>query len=180
MKSTEKKEERLKRVDMHDFFLQKIEDAMQEERYIEASWLIYSCFENRYFRTVEKVKKECRYSKGRCKKPKNEMALATKVRCIQHLAEANCECFRKAFADELFNQTLIWIKKRNNLMHNLLQLEEYEDMYNQFKESSEEGFTLLQETYKSCTEFRKIYYSDNYVFEFPEEAMEKCNCKPKK
>ena len=40
MKSTEKKEERLKRVDMHDFFLKKIHDAIDNERYVEASWLI--------------------------------------------------------------------------------------------------------------------------------------------
>ncbi len=72
VKSTEKKEERLKRVDMHDFFLKKIHDAIDNERYIEASWLIYSCFENRYFRTVEKIKAQCKYSKGKCKKTSNE------------------------------------------------------------------------------------------------------------
>lgn len=53
MKSTEKFEGREKRVDMHNFFIGKIEDAMKGKRYIEASWLIYSCFENRYFRTVD-------------------------------------------------------------------------------------------------------------------------------
>ena len=52
MKSTEKMEERLNLVDMHDFFLKKIDDAIGEERYIEASWLIYSCMENRFFRTL--------------------------------------------------------------------------------------------------------------------------------
>lgn len=55
MKSTEQKGERLKRVDMHNFFMEKIDDAMKNKRFIEASWLIYSCFENRYFRTVEKI-----------------------------------------------------------------------------------------------------------------------------
>ena len=53
MKSIEKMEERLERVDMHDFFLQKIEKAMKEEKYIEASWLIYACIENRFFRTLQ-------------------------------------------------------------------------------------------------------------------------------
>lgn len=55
MKSTEQKGERLKRVDMHNFFMEKIDDAMKNKRFIEASWLIYSCFEKRYFRTVEKI-----------------------------------------------------------------------------------------------------------------------------
>ncbi len=68
MESTENMESRLQRVDMHDFFLNKIDVAMKEKRYIEASWLIYSCLENRYFRTVEKVKNQCMYSDGKCKK----------------------------------------------------------------------------------------------------------------
>lgn len=68
MKSTEKYEDREKRVDMHNFFISKIDDAMKNKRYIEASWLIYSCFENRYFRTVEKIKEQCKYSGGKCKK----------------------------------------------------------------------------------------------------------------
>lgn len=178
MKSTEKKSERLKRVDMHDFFLQKIKDAMNNKRYIEASWLIYSCFENRYFRTIEKIKKDCKYSGGKCKNSNNELALRTKIRCVQRLAEENCECVRNAFSDELFAETMSWVKKRNLLMHNLLRLEEYQDMDKQFEESAKEGVVLLQKTYDACTEFRRLFYLDGYVFVFPEKAMEKCACKP--
>lgn len=178
MKSTEKKTERLRRVDMHDFFLNKIDDAMENERYIEASWLIYSCFENRYFRTVEKIKADCKYSGGKCKKSSNELALRTKVRCVQRLAEENCTCFREAFSDELFTETLAWVKKRNGMMHNLLKLEEYQDMDDQFEENAKEGYSLLQKTYDACTIFRKLFYAEDYVFEFPESAMDKCSCKP--
>ena len=53
MKSTEAMDLRLKRVDMHDYFLNKIEESIHKQDYIAASWLIYSCFENRYFRTIE-------------------------------------------------------------------------------------------------------------------------------
>lgn len=78
MKSTENIEERLQRVDMHDFFLKKIDEAINEERYIEASWLIYSCMENRFYRTIQKYKKLCKYCTGKCKKNKNELAISTK------------------------------------------------------------------------------------------------------
>ena len=68
MKSTEKYEDREKRVDMHNFFISKIDDAMKNKRYIEASWLIYSCFENRYFRTVEKSKSNVSIAEENAKK----------------------------------------------------------------------------------------------------------------
>lgn len=178
MKSTEKKEERLRRVDMHDFFLNRIDDALSNKRYIEASWLIYSCFENRYFRTVEKIKRDCKYSQRKCKKGTNELALRTKVRCIQRLANENCVCFSNAFPDSLFTDTIDWIKERNSMMHNLLKLEEYQNMDKQFEKNAKEGYKLLKRTYNACTEFRKIYYDENYTFVFPENAMEKCSCKP--
>lgn len=179
MKSTEKIEERMKRVDMHEFFLQRINDAIKMENYIEASWLIYSCFENRYFRTVEKIKGQCKYSGGKCKKTTNELALKTKVRCLQRLSDAGCSCIKNAFSNELFAKTLLWIKKRNTMMHNLLQLEIYENMDKQFEENAKEGLVLLNRTYASCTLFRKLFYTDGYKFIFPEEAMDKCSCKPR-
>lgn len=179
MQSTEAKEQRLKRVDMHDFFSTKIDDAMNAERYIEASWLIYSCFENRYFRTIEKVKGYCKYSGGKCKKSGNELALRTKVKCLQRLAEADCSCLRDNFSDELFEKTLKWVKARNRLMHDLLRLEEYEEMDEKFKASAEEGIALLKQTYEACTGFRAAFYAEDYEFVFPECCMEKCSCKPR-
>lgn len=176
MESTENMATRLKRVDMHEFFLNKIVCAMEEKRYIEASWLIYSCLENRYFRTIEKIKSQCIYSKGKCKKPKNELALRTKVTCIQRLFESNCECFRISFSDDLFEKTKKWIKKRNNLMHNLLQLDYYENMDKEFENISIEGLEILRVTYVACTRFRERFYDRDYTFIFPSEAMEKCSC----
>lgn len=179
MISAEEKEQRIQRVDMHDFFLKRIENAIHSEQYIEASWLIYSCFENRYFRTVEKIKNYCKYSTRKCKKSGNELALRTKVKCIQRLAEADCSCIRDNFTDELFEKTLRWIKARNKLMHNLLTLEEYEEMDDKFKQSAEEGIILLKQTYNACTGFRASFFDANYDFQFPECCMEKCSCKPR-
>ena len=123
MNSTEAKEERLLRVDMHNYFLSRIADAMDEGNYIEASWLIYACFENRYFRTLQKYRDGCKYcrSKGKCNhKMKNELALATKVKCVQRLYDNDVACIKSSFRYELFKETLEWIKKRNDLITKLI------------------------------------------------------------
>lgn len=181
MKSTEQKGERLKRVDMHNFFMEKIDDAMKNKRFIEASWLIYSCFENRYFRTVEKIKDQCKYSGGKCKKASNDLALRTKINCIKRLAEdSSCTCFSDNFPIQLLEDTKRWVKDRNTLMHNLLRLEYYENMDVEFEASAIKGRALLQQTYDCCTKFRKAFYTEGYAFIFPTAAMEPCPCKPSK
>lgn len=181
MKSTEQKEDRLKRVDMHNFFMEKIDDAMKSKRFIEATWLIYSCFENRFFRTVEKIKSQCKYSGGKCKKASNDLALSTKINCIERLAKDNsCTCFSNNFPVQLLEDTKRWVKDRNTLMHNLLRLEYYESMDAKFEACAIRGQELLQQTYDCCTKFRKDYYTEGYVFTFPASAMEPCLCNPHK
>ena len=77
MKSTEKKEVRMRMVDMHEFFINKINASIKNKNFIEASWLIYSCIENRFFRILQKYKNQCKYSNGKCKINKNELAIST-------------------------------------------------------------------------------------------------------
>ena len=171
------------RVDMHEYFLGKIDVAMANGGYIEASWLIYSCFENRYFRTVQKYRDLCKYcrSKSKCNhKNKNELALATKVKCVQRLYKNAVPCISNAFTEDLFDHTLKWIDARNTLMHELLSLEWYQESDMKFKDNATEGLRLLNETYECCTEFRRRFYEDGYEFIFPEAAAEDCPCKPRK
>lgn len=180
MNSTEDMERRLEMRDMHDYFLSKIMGAMGDENYFEAAWLEYSCLENRYFRTIDKYKKSCKYCKGKCKSKKNELALRTKVRCVQRLMDAGVRCISESFSQELISNTLSWIKKRNNLMHSLLALETYQDSFDHsFQELASEGYDLVVQTYQSCTKFRAIFFSEDYIFNFPEECMEKCACNVK-
>lgn len=176
MKSTEKMETRLERVTMHDFFLQRIEKAIVTQNYIEASWLVYACLENRYFRTIAKIKEKCRHSGGKCKRANNELALCTKISCLKRLYEAGCPCILNAFDLELFDETKKWVKARNTMMHDLLQLDDYESIDEQFKESAVQGAKILDRTYACCTKFRELFYNEEYEFVFPEEAMEKCTC----
>lgn len=179
LKSIEKMEDRLEYVDMHDFFLQRIDDAINGERYIEASWLIYSCMENRFFRTLQKYKKQCKYCKGKCKKNKNELAISTKIDCVKRLAENDVTCFSESFSNDLLESIRKWVKSRNTMMHDLLSLETYQDMDTQFKKSAESGKELLDKLYASCTAFRSKFFAEGYEFVFPEAAMEGCSCKPK-
>lgn len=181
MNSTEKMEERLKRVDMHDFFLEKINESLKNERYIETSWLIYACMENRFFRTLQKYKNQCKYctGKSKCKKSQNELAISTKIACIRRLAEYNVSCISESFSVELLEQTQEWIKERNILMHDLLSLETYQSMDEEFKQSATSGKAILDKLYAACTAFREKFYTENYIFVFPDAAMEGCSCKPK-
>lgn len=180
MESTESMEMRVRMVDMHDFFLERIQRANEQGNYIEACWLIYSCLENRYFRTIMKFKADCKYSGGKCKKTKNELALRTKVRCVERLYDAEVPCIAESFNKELFSKTLTWVKKRNDLMHNLLKLDTYQRDYDEaFRELTSAGCLLLAETYKACETFRSLYYSEGYQFIFPETCMEKCSCRPR-
>ena len=180
MKSTEAKEKRIEMVDMHQFFVARIDAAIKEERYIEASWLIYSCMENRFFRTIQKFKKQCKCCKGKCKRNRNELALKTKISCIERLCKENVACVSESFSLNQLESLRKWVKKRNDLMHDLLSLESYKVMDNDFKKSSLDGQSLLSDLYESCTNFRKMFYADDYEFVFPEKAMTACPCNQSK
>ena len=183
MKSTENIEDRLKRVDMHDYFLERIKNAMKSSNYIEASWLIYSCLENRYFRTVSKYRRYCKYCRAKSKcnnKGKNELALTTKIKCVQRLYDNNVACISGAFENDIFKSTIDWVDKRNVLMHELLSLDYYENTDELFKKNAMEGELILGKTYEYCTKFRKLFFDPDYIFEMPDEAAEQCPCRPQK
>lgn len=179
MRSTESMEQRIAMVDMHQFFLEKIDAAIARGNGIEASWLIYSCLENRYFRTLKKFKKKCKYCKkgGKCRSNSNQLALSTKIDCVSRLLDAGVSSISDSFDKGLIQRTKEWVKRRNKLTHNLLSLENYQQIFDEkFNDLAEEGKTLLQETYVSCTSFRDKFYTEGYEFVFPESCMEGCPC----
>lgn len=183
MESTESKESRIKRVDMHDYFLNRIHVAMKSKNYIEATWLIYACLENRYFRTVSKYREKCKYcrSKSKCnKKDRNELAITTKIKCVNRLYDAGTRCIVEAFDKDIFKETIDWVQHRNDLMHDLLSLEYYENTDEMFKKLAEDGLDILNRTYSYCTKFRALFYEKDYEFVMPDEVSENCPCKPTK
>lgn len=166
-------------VDMHQFFLDKIDAAINEKRYVEASWLIYSCIENRFFRLLQKYKNQCKYCKGKskCKKNKNELAISTKILCVERLCKLKIPCFSESFTLDQLENIRLWNKRRNEMMHDLLRLETYKNTDEDFKDLAIGGKDLLRKLYSSCTKFRKLFFAEGYEFVFPEEAMEGCSCK---
>lgn len=135
--------------------------------------------ENRFFRTLQKYKYLCKYCNGKCRKNKNELAISTKIACIERLVENDVFCISSSFSKELLEETRKWVKKRNKMMHELLSLETYRDTDENFENLSSEGKELLDQLYSACTLFREKFYAEDYEFVFPESAMEGCSCKPK-
>ena len=178
MKSTEEKEIREQMVDMHQFFIDKINVAIKSKRYIEATWLIYACMENRFYRILLKYKKQCEKCRGKCKcnSNKNELSISVKMDCVKNLLNANVECISNAFGLEQLSQIKDWVKKRNDMMHNLLSLDRYKNTDIEFKELAIDGRNILLNLYESCTKFRSIFYREDYEFIFPQEVTDNCRC----
>lgn len=183
MESTEPMDARLKMVEMHAFFLEKIDRSINEDNFFEASWLIYSCMENRFFRVLDKYKRGCKYcvKGGKCRKGSNQLAISTKIACVERLASAHVPAVYDSFDAELIQGVRGWVKRRNNLMHDLLALDSYEEKFdNEFRSLAVDGQAVLNRLYKACERFRAEFYADGYQFVFPEECMEGCSCKPKR
>ncbi len=182
MESTEPMDTRLKMVEMHAFFLGRIESSIAEENFFEASWLIYACMENRFFRVLDKYKRDCKYcvKGGKCRKGSNQLAISTKIACVERLAKAGVSSVCDSFGADLFQDVRNWVKRRNKLMHDLLALGTYEEKFdNDFRSLAVDGQDVLDRLYKACEKFRAEFYADGYEFEFPEECMEGCSCKPR-
>lgn len=171
MKQNESLELRCEMATMHDFFLNKIDESIEGGLYFEASWLIYSCLENRFFRVLDKYKRECKYCRkgSKCRKGSNQLAISTKVKCVERLCDAGVECISDSFSSEIFDEVKAWIKLRNSLMHNLLSLEHYEDHFDKdFKELALNGKRIVEDVYEACTKFREAFFQPDYEFVFPE------------
>ena len=52
-------------------------------------------------------------------------------------------------------------------------------MDEEFKQSATSGKAILDKLYAACTAFREKFYTEDYIFVFPDAAMEGCSCKPK-
>lgn len=179
MENKESFEIRSEMASMHGFFRKKIEESMNDGNYFEASWLIYSCLENRFFRVLDKYKTNCKYCKkgSKCRKRSNQLAISTKVSCVERLLDAGVPCIKGSFSSDLLKDVRAWNKKRNRLVHDLLGLDKYEERFeNGFKELATEGEAIVVRVYESCTVFRSLFFEDGYEFVFPEECMDGCPC----
>ena len=175
MEAKESIEERLKMAQMHDDVIERIDSAIKSTKSIEACWLCYACFESRVTRTLEKLSANC--SKKSCLR-NSRVGIVTKIECLKRLSVLN-------YADAgLMDESLLddikkWCKKRNELVHNLVSLNNYNNMDEKFLNLAKQGKPLVDKLYHQITQFREDYYGLDKMPPFPICSENKCKLKPK-
>lgn len=170
MKERDSYEVRLEMAHMHDDFLNRLEDAMTKEQYVEASWLCYAIFEQRIERIICKHISKC--PKGRRGKDDKPVGIATKILCLKKLTKLKYGPY-KNFSRELLNKMDDWCKMRNTLIHGLVSLEHYRRYDKEFKSLATSGYPLVHELYKEASKVREWCREDNSFDTFP---TIKCRC----
>lgn len=175
MKAKESIEERLKMAQMHDDVLERIDSAIKSKKSIEACWLCYACFESRVTRTLEKLSENC--SKKSCLR-NSRVGIVTRMECIKrliNLSYTDAGLMDKRLLIDIQN----WCKKRNVLVHNLVSLNNYNNMDEKFLNLAKQGKPLVDKLYHQVTQFREDYYCLDKMPPFPICAENKCKLQPK-
>ncbi len=172
MKQTEPLETRKKMVYMHDEMRQRLDNAMNNNRYVEASWICYAIFEQRITRIMMKHLKKC--PKGKRRKDERHVGISTKIQCLKKLTQKGYGAYSE-FDKKLLNDIDKWCKKRNTLVHDLVSLDNYKNYDKEFEALAKAGEPLVKKLYKEAEKIRRWCYKENNNFgKFPEI---KCKCK---
>lgn len=170
MKAKESYELRLEMAHMHDSFLERLEKAMEEEQFVEASWLCYAIFEQRIARIISKHVSKC--PKGRRGENEKPVGIATKILCLKKLSKLQYGPYQ-VFDRELLNNIDKWCKNRNSLIHGLVSLDYYRKYDEEFKKLATTGVPLVHKLYQEATKVREWCRDENSFDKFPEI---KCRC----
>ena len=170
MKKEEPYELRLKMANMHDTFLEDLENAMKDENYIEASWLCYALIEQRITRMIEKHINKC--PKKKRTKDKGPVGISTKIECLKKLTKIGYGAY-KDVDKKLLNDLANWIKDRNKLMHGLVSIEHYKKYEKEFESLAKRGQPLVKQLYEEAKKVREWCRADNYFGKFPDIT---CRC----
>ncbi len=168
MIATEDISTRKEMVLMHNEYLSRLEKAMKEENYIEASWLCYAIMEQRVNRLIMK---HIRYCPKKEKTDQYPVSINTRLNCIKNLISKNFNGY--GILDlNLFLNISDWCKLRNNLTHSLISLNKYKKYDEEFKNLALNGYELVKKMYDESSKYRIWWYkSDICTEEFP------CGCK---
>lgn len=161
-------------VKMHDEYLEKLGEAMANEKYIEASWLCYAIFEQRTTRILEKVVSACPKNENE-DKDKDFASISVRLKCIKHLIDKEYGIF-SSLDKTLFSRIQEWCKQRNELTHGLISLDHYKNFEMEFKSLAEDGQNLILPLYDANKMIREWHNSVEVLPMFPEF---KCNRKYK-
>lgn len=170
MKPHESLEVRKEMVDMHAAYLQRLDAAMKNEQYVEASWLCYAIFEQRINRLVVKYLDKCPLP---TKKGSVPIAISTRIRCIENLIKHNYGGFAE------YDKTLLpdiknWCHIRNTLVHGLIGLDKYKKYDEEFENLAKKGQPLVKRIYSENEKYRIWFMGTDKLPDFPEY---KCKCK---
>lgn len=163
-------EYRCQMAEMHDEFKKRLEDALAQEQYVEATWLCYAIFEQRTQRLIEKHIAKCPKQKRSSDAP--PVSISTKILCIKKLSKIGYGAY-SGFDRKLLTEIIIWCKERNRLVHSLLRVDTYRSYDKDFKALACEGELLVNCLYEEATKVRNWCYSNNQFGKFPEI---KCKC----
>ena len=158
---------------MHNEYLQRLEESMNEKNYIEASWLCYAIIEQRINRLIEKHIKHCPKKINTKGYP---VSINTRLKCIQNLIKLNYNgCGQLDY--DLFLKSAKWCKNRNNLTHDLVNLKKYKKYDEEFKQLAVEGFQLVKKLYKEISKYRNWWYKSEECLErFPYDCKNQVQC----
>lgn len=143
---------RLEMAHMHDDFLARLDKAMENKEYVEASWLCYAIFEQRIARMMEKHITKC--PKQKRQDNKSPVGISTKLLCLQKL----CKIEYGAYVDvdrNVLKEIADWCKSRNQLVHGLVSLEHYKKYDTEFKSLAEAGAPLVKKLYSEASKVRE-------------------------
>ena len=171
MKSAESYEARLEMAHMHDSFIERLNNAMKEQRYVEASWLCYAIFEQRVSRLILKHISKC--PKQPKKKNSAPVSISTKIACLKTLSKEKYGGY-SVFDCQMLSEIEEWCRSRNCLVHGLVSLEHYKKYDVEFEALAKAGAPLVERLYEESTKLRKWWYSEEEFGDFPEF---KCKCK---
>ncbi|MCI8468836.1 MAG: hypothetical protein HFJ75_05020 [Eggerthellaceae bacterium] len=171
MEPLEPYEKRLEMAAMHDDVLQRINNAIERGSYVETCWYAYACFENRFDRIISKIAQGCP------KAPRAENArptgITTKIECLIRLSKREYPLVKDVKPDTL-RSVKRWCKERNKLVHQLVTLDQYDDVDSQFQKLAEESADLVDLVYQIGAIVRDNYYDADSIIPIDNDNAKKC------
>lgn len=171
MKQIESIEVRTEMAHMHDEYLRRLDVAMEQKQYVEASWLCYAIFEQRIARIMKKHIRRC--PRGKRSSNEKPVSITTKTICIKKLCKLKYGPYAQ-FDKKLMEDVEKWCSERNTLVHGLVSLDHYKRYDAEFKELAHSGQPLVDRLYEEAKRVRDWCNDGNSFGKFPEI---KCRCK---
>lgn len=160
---------------MHNSVLKRIDMACKNRQYIEVCWLCYACFESRVNRVLSKI---C----GGCTKEERtdsrHVGITTKLECYVRLIKSKYPLLSKEYY-QLLNTVKGWYKERNDLIHDMVSLECYNDADKELKNLTIRGVTLVKNIYSLSTDVINYYYQAKEIPVFDMSVVKSCKLKKK-